>query len=240
MKRILMFALSALLLLGVAAPAMAATPTLVEVTGSITNVNAEAKMITVNLSNGTEIIFNVDGSSVLLSGFDGKALTLGDLKAGMVFRAFHKQIMTASLPPQTYLHTLIASETSNDDFAHVENIKTSKTENGKTELLNKAGDVLLRLDENTDVRILAESGHAKAKGSDIKPGAKIIAWYQVMAMSYPGQAGPTKVLILSAGSDSSTRPPKTGAPVSDTLTVSAIVLSLACLGTWIARNKKEN
>ncbi len=241
MKRILIFVLSTLLLLAAASPALAASPQLVEVTGTITNVDAAANQITVKLTGGSELVFNVDSKTVLLSALDGSALNLGDLTAGMVFQAFHSIATTKSLPPQTYLHTLIAAKSQEEDFAHDYTVKTITPSGAKTDLLNKEGDIILHLNEDTDIRTLAESGHAKAKASDIKSGARIIAWYQVMAMSYPGQAGPTKVLILSAGEGNAvTAPPKTGSPVNDTLTVCALVLGVACLAAWALRSRGNN
>lgn len=242
MKRILTFILTALLLLAVASPALAASSKLVEANGTITGVDTATGQITVKLADGSELVFNTDSATVLLSAFDGSSLKLSDLAAGMVFQAFHSLATTRSLPPQTYLHTLIAAKTSEDDFAHDFTVQSVTANNGKTDLLNKEGDIILHLDGNTDIRILAEKGHGKAKAGDIKAGARIIAWYQVMAMSYPGQAGPAKVLILSTGSGNggSAKPPKTGTAVNDTLTVCAIVLSVACLGAWAVRSRKEN
>ncbi|MEA4970334.1 MAG: hypothetical protein VB051_07355 [Candidatus Pelethousia sp.] len=240
MKRTLIFILTALLLLAVTAPALATSAKLAESTGSITAVDTASGQITVKLADGSELVFNTDSDTVLLSAFDGSALKLGDLAAGMVFQAFHSTATTRSLPPQSYLHTLIAAKSNEDDFAHDYTVKTVTVNNGKTDLLNKEGDIILHLSADTDIRILAEHGLTKAKASDIKSGSRIIAWYQVMAMSYPGQAGPSKVLILSTGSGSSANLPKTGGPVNDTLTICAIVLGLACLAAWVVNNREKN
>ncbi len=238
MKRMLILVLTALLLLFAAAPALAASSTLAESAGSITKVDAASGQITVKLADGSELVFNTDNGTVLLSALDGSALKLSDLAAGMVFQAFHSAAATRSLPPQSYLHTLIAAKSNEDDFAHDYTVKTITVNGGKTDLLNKEEDIILHLSADTDISALAERGHAKAKASDIKGGSRIIAWYQIMAMSYPGQAGPSKVLILTTGSGSN--PPKTGDPVNDTLAVCAIVLGLACLAAWVVNNREKN
>ena len=243
MKRILLFALATLLLFS-AVPALAASGSLVQANGAITAVDAAAGQITVKLSNGSDLVFNVDSATVLLSARDGSALKLSDLAAGMSFRAFHSAASTKSLPPQSYLHTLIAATSSDAEYAKDFVVKSATTANGVTDLLNTQGDLILHLRNETDVRVLAQNGHAKASATDIKAGAQLIAWYDVVAMSYPGQANPSKVLILSYGSGDSgnggsVTPPKTGDAVSDTMAVCAIALSVACLGVWALRTRRE-
>ena len=241
MKRTLILILSALLLLSVAVPALADFPQLVEATGSIEEVDKAAGQITVKLTDGSKLVFNVDSSTVFLSAYDGNAIKLSDLAAGMPIRAFHSAATTRSLPPQTYLHTLVTVQNSEEDYAHDYIVKTvTAVSSGKTDLLNKEEDIILHLDEGTDIMALAENGHIKARAADIKSGSHIIAWYQVMAMSYPGQAGPSKVLIISGGSGSGTNMPDTGDAVNDTLTVCAIVLSLALLAAWVLKKRKED
>lgn len=234
------FILTTLLLCSAAVPALAASAKLTEATGTIVKVDAADNQISVKLSDGSELIFQVDGATVLLSAYDGSALKPSDLTGGMIFKAIFSAAMTKSLPPQTYLHTLIVAQSVQEDFAHSHTVGKVTTTDSMTELLSKEGDVILRLNDATDIRALAQSGHVQAKAADIKPGARIIAWYQVMALSYPGQAGPSKVLILSPENGSSARPPKSGSPVRDTVTVCVIVLSIACLGAWVVRNRKEN
>src|SRR5699024_6745644 len=95
------------------------------------------------------------------------------------------------------------------------------------DLLNDKGDTILHVSSSTNVYTLGETGLVSANAADMKAGARLIAWYDVVAMSYPGQANPSKVLVLSFGDGSSPSiPPKTGDAVSDTLAFSVIALSL--------------
>ena len=243
MKRFFFLILATLLLCTAATPALAAG-SLVQSQGSITAVDSTTGQITVTLTDGSTLVFNTDTATMLLSAKDGSTLSLGDLKAGMSFQAFYSAATTRSLPPQSYLHTMIAATSSEQDFANDFNVSSVTVQDGNTDLLNTAGDLILHLSDKTDIRILAESGHAKASAGDIKAGAQLIAWYDVVAMSYPGQANPSKVLILSAGSGSgggsdSIQPPKTGSPVNDTLAICTIVLSMAAMAAWILRTRRE-
>ena len=241
MKRIMIFVLTALLLLS-AVPAMAASTSLVRAEGEITAVDTSASQIAVTLDDGSEMVFNVSSSTLFLSAQDGNSLSLGSIKAGMTFTAFHSAATTRSLPPQSALHTMIVAESSDKDFAHDFTVQSVTENNGTIDLLNTSGDTILHVSSSTSVYTLGQSGLASAKASDIKAGAQIIAWYDVVAMSYPGQANPSKILILSTNGTSSSDPsipPKTGDAVSDTFAFCIIALSLVTLGAWVLRTRKE-
>lgn len=238
MKRIVLFVLTAMLLLN-AVPALAASGSLVRAEGTITAVDTAANQITVTLSDKSEMVFNVSGSTLFLSAKDGSNLSLKDLAAGMTFTAFHSAATTRSLPPQSALHTMIVAKSSNEDFAHDFTVQTVESDSNGLSLLNDKGDTILHL-ANASVYTLGETGLVKANASDIKAGAQLIAWYDVVAMSYPGQANPSKILVLSFGDGSSPSiPPKTGDAVSDTLAFSVIALSLVGLAAWTIQTRKE-
>lgn len=238
MKRIVLFVLTAMLLLN-AVPVLAASGSLVQAEGTITAVDTAANQITVTLSDKSEMVFNVSGSTLFLSAKDGSNLALKDLAAGMTFTAFHSAATTRSLPPQSALHTMIVAKSSNEDFAHDFTVQTVESGSNGLSLLNDKGDTILHM-AGASVYTLGETGLVAANASDIKAGAQLIAWYDVVAMSYPGQANPSKVLVLSFGGGSSPSiPPKTGDAVSDTLAFSVIALSLVGLAAWTIQARKE-
>lgn len=63
MKRIVLFVLTATLLLS-AVPALAASGSLVQAEGTITAVDTANNQITVTLSDKSEMVFNVSGSTL--------------------------------------------------------------------------------------------------------------------------------------------------------------------------------
>ena len=88
MKRIVLFVLTAMLLLNTV-PVLAASSSLVQAEGTITAVDTANNQITVTLSDKSEMVFNVSSSTLFLSAKDGSNLALKDLAAGMTFTAFH-------------------------------------------------------------------------------------------------------------------------------------------------------
>lgn len=239
MKRIVLFVLTAMLLLNTV-PVLAASSSLVQAEGTITAVDTANNQITVTLSDKSEMVFNVSSSTLFLSAKDGSNLALKDLAAGMTFTAFHSAATTRSLPPQSALHTMIVVANSNEDFAHDFTVQSVESSSNGLDLLNDKGDTILHVSSSTSVYTLGETGLVSANAADMKAGARLIAWYDVVAMSYPGQANPSKVLVLSFGDGSSPSiPPKTGDAVSDTLAFSVIALSLVGLAAWTIQARKE-
>ena len=239
MKRIVLFVLTAMLLLNTV-PVLAASSPLVQAEGTITAVDTANNQITVTLSDKSEMVFNVSSSTLFLSAKDGSNLALKDLAAGMTFTAFHSAATTRSLPPQSALHTMIVVANSNEDFAHDFTVQGVESSSNGLDLLNDKGDTILHVSSSTNVYTLGETGLVSANAADMKAGARLIAWYDVVAMSYPGQANPSKVLVLSFGDGSSPSiPPKTGDAVSDTLAFSVIALSLVGLAAWTIQARKE-
>lgn len=76
------------------------------------------------------------------------------------------------------------------------------------------GGLILSL--NKDTTLLSYNGDAPGNPADIPVGSHIMAWYQVVLESFPGQAHPSHIMTLEA-------------PVSYTLTVSGQELDLSGL-----------
>ena len=179
MKRIVLFVLTAMLLLNTV-PVLAASSSLVQAEGTITAVDTANNQITVTLSDKSEMVFNVSSSTLFLSAKDGSNLALKDLAAGMTFTAFHSAATTRSLPPQSALHTMIVVANSNEDFAHDFTVQGVESSSNGLDLLNDKGDTILHVSSSTNVYTLGETGLVSANAADMKAGARLIAWYDVV------------------------------------------------------------
>lgn len=174
MKRIVLFVLTAMLLLNTV-PVLAASSSLVQAEGTITAVDTANNQITVTLSDKSEMVFNVSSSTLFLSAKDGSNLALKDLAAGMTFTAFHSAATTRSLPPQSALHTMIVVANSNEDFAHDFTVQSVESSSNGLDLLNDKGDTILHVSSSTNVYTLGETGLVSANAADMKAGARLIA-----------------------------------------------------------------
>ena len=80
----------------------------------------------------------------------------------------------------------------------------SKGENGYT-LFNAEGDLYLTI-PSASIPVYGQS--EKLSASKLKPGMVLLAWYDVVLESYPGQASSDTLLMLSTAA--SVQPPQTG------------------------------
>ncbi|MDR0841003.1 MAG: hypothetical protein LBN26_06435 [Christensenellaceae bacterium] len=239
LKRIFTLVLAITLLASFAPNALAAEDKYSQDTGTITAVDTENKKIEVTLADGSTWVFNYNADTTFLSAEDGSVISAASLKAGQRFTAWRSTIATRSLPPQSFLYTMIVTLEDGKDYANA--FAVGSVADGGNRLTNQAGDLILNL-ANADILALGEKGLTKLKASSIKAGAQVIAWYSIVAQSMPAQASPAKVLVITTGSGS-VHMPKTGAPLQMSLAISALVLSAAGLGTVIfnmRHDKKED
>ena len=88
---------------------------------------------------------------------------------------------------------MIVAKISSEDFAHACTVQSVESSSNGLDLRNDNGDTILHVSSSTNVYTLGETGLVSANAADMKAGARLIAWYDVVAMSYPGQANPSKV-----------------------------------------------
>lgn len=179
----------------------AVEPLYVQVWGKIKEVDSEYSRVEIELGGANEgtIILNVDDNTPIIDNVTRKAVALSDLKVGDTVYAWHSRMMTMSLPPQSAAIAIVvnvAQDTAAGQLFEVESIQ--KTKNGYV-LLNQQQDLFVTVPANTKVKKFNSSGTVNI--SKIKPGSKLVVWYQIVALSYPGQTGTSDVMILENSYD---------------------------------------
>jgi hypothetical protein len=151
--------------------------------------------------NDMDVALNVSEETIILDAKTGLPGTLKDLKAGDLVYAYYSPAMTRSLPPQSFA-TVIVTEVEKDKtrpayFTVKEIISESDEE---IRVLNDAGDLIARISKDAPISPFKTKQVVSIK--DIKVGSELFIWYDIVAMSYPGQTNVQKTVFIKTTSES--------------------------------------
>lgn len=158
--------------------------------GVVQEVDVQAQNILVK-NEQTEIQFNLDEKTWLVDGEKGTAIDLADLKGKEVI-VTHSMAMTRSLPPQSHAYAVVTKGEVTPNYAVIEAVEAGK--DGAVRLTTSNGGMWVTVTENADIKPLATKDIVTLE--DLKPGAQVILYYDIVALSYPGQAGTDRVVLL--------------------------------------------
>lgn len=142
----------------------------------------------------SEIIVNISDETMILDAVTGASKTFADLKENETVYAYVGSAMTRSLPPianGVLVLCNIPADYGVPTYAEVKSVTAG--EDGSISALTD-GDVILHL--NKDTELVAHDTKNTVSLADIKPGARVLSWYSVVALSLPAQAAPTKVVVF--------------------------------------------
>lgn len=124
----------------------------------------------------------------------GEKTSMSDLKVGDNICVYVSSTMTRSNPPQATALCII-TDLPDDGMGvptYFEAGEVKATDSG-TEVTSSKGDMIVTITKDLGI----ESYHDETATIDnIKVGSKMLAWYDVAMMSYPGQATATRVMLL--------------------------------------------
>lgn len=158
--------------------------------GVVQEVDVQAQSILVK-NEQMEIQFNLDEKTWLVDGEKGTAIDLADLKGKEVI-VTHSMAMTRSLPPQSHAYAVVTKGEVTPNYAVIEAVEAGK--DGAVRLTTSNGGMWVTVTENADIKPLATKDIVTLE--DLKPGAQVILYYDIVALSYPGQAGTDRVVLL--------------------------------------------
>lgn len=185
-----------------AAPAETTAPQYVGANAVIEEVNLNDEgtshvLVKTEGENGQQIQLNVDKSTVVLDTKTGLPAAQNQLKKGDKVFVYHNTAMTRSLPPQAYAQAILVNLDETHAPAHLLTAEqVTKNEDGSVTLLADNGSVLVKVTKDTPISPLYTKNIVR--NTDITEGSRIFAWYDIVALSMPGQATATKVVVLPA------------------------------------------
>ena len=175
--------------------------------GTVTAVNTEESVLSVQTGGGTNTTIKLDilDSTKIVDNTTHKQLQLSDIQVGTTVYVWHTAGQSTFVPPHRKAYAVVANVAADQAAGQLFEIASiSKGENGYT-LFNAEGDLYLTI-PSASIPVYGQS--EKLSASKLKPGMVLLAWYDVVLESYPGQASSDTLLMLSTSA--SVQPPQTG------------------------------
>lgn len=170
-------------------------PDLVQVQGTV-SVDGESLRMTNNNEwiQYPEIFLNVTEDTLILNAVDGSAMAAEDLREGEHVYAYVGPEMTESLPPVAPAAVIVAAIPADYTAPAYSIVEQVNVWEGRTSVL-MSDDVTYSMG---DAELLAGPGFDgdTVTLADITPGCGLLAWYDMVAESFPAQAWPSKVMVI--------------------------------------------
>ena len=142
-----------------------------------------------------EILLNTDEKTVVMDTQTGLAAQLSGIKAGDTIYVYHSPAMTRSLPPQTYAMAILVNLPENASPAHLlvaEEVK--RNDDGSVTVTCDNGGMLVTLPADMPISPLYTKN--VVTNQDVILGTPFFAWYDIVALSYPGQTTALRAVVL--------------------------------------------
>lgn len=135
----------------------------------------------------TQLRLNISEDSLLLDNATGQAVQFADIKVGQRVFAYYGRAMTRSLPPQSHLELLLTNvdDATPANFWEVEAFEADVD-----------GNVWVTVDNGGLIISITKDVWAGGEVPALKDGDKLLAWYDIVLTSYPGQTGANKAMLL--------------------------------------------
>lgn len=194
-KKSVSMLLALTLLVSLVAPSFAQStvPKYLEGEGVVKEVfENESLLITVD---EMELVLNVSEETMVLDSKTGLMGKLKDLKIGDLIYAYYSPTMTRSLPPQSFATAIITGIEKDKPYARLFTVKEVMSSNDEeVRVLNEEGDLVARISK--DIPFSPFKTKQIVKLQDIKVGTQLFLWYEVVALSYPGQTNADKAVFI--------------------------------------------
>lgn len=193
----------------------------------ISTIEMDSEFIVVKPEDGSypEIRLNIGADSRLLDNKTGQEVKLADIKTGDRIYVYYDLAMTRSIPPQSFMYLLL-TEVDEGTPARLWTVESFEADvSGDLVITTDNGGLLLRVPEK------AWQGGAPA----MKDGERFLAWYDIVALSYPGQATADRAMLLpettaatydvvdTAADDTTAETPLAASTITKTVTVKEVV-----------------
>ncbi|MDY2968523.1 MAG: stalk domain-containing protein [Butyricicoccus pullicaecorum] len=172
---------------------------------TVSKINMDGETVSsilVKTTDEQDIQLNLSADTMIVNNETGAAAALSDIKEGDKIYAYYSKAMTRSLPPQSACELILVGVGENTPASLHEVGTVSTNEEGMTEVLTADGSMIIRMDDKTTYAPYKTKNIVTA--ADLTEGTRFLAWYDIVAMSYPGQAYTQKVVILPAAATEET------------------------------------
>lgn len=141
-----------------------------------------------------EYVMNLSAETVWIDSGNRTASDPSTLQEGESVYVFHSPIATFSLPPQSPAFAVVRNIPMDISCAQYHEVEEVSLVDGQLTITTDNGGLLLRADQNTPITLYGSDETVALE--DIQPGSHLLAWYGVVAASYPGQASADCLMLL--------------------------------------------
>lgn len=143
---------------------------------------------------GTELRLNLSENTVIIDSVTALPLSALDIKEGDVIFAEYSEAMTRSLPPQSSAY-FIAANTDKGGAVNLINVsEIKKNEDGSIAVTDSSKQIIVTISK--DALVSPYKTRNIVTLDDITVGSSLLAWYDIVALSLPGQSHTDKVVLL--------------------------------------------
>lgn len=141
-----------------------------------------------------EIVLNITEETKIIDVVNGTPVNLADLKDGDFLYAYASRNMTRSLPPISNAEIILCNVSQDGAAPNYLEIQSVLSQDEESVTLST--DHSVNLIVNGDCEITPYLTKNIVIAADLVPGTKVLAWYDVVTLSEPAQAVPTKVMVF--------------------------------------------
>ncbi len=145
--------------------------------------------------NDMEVTLNVSEETLIIDSKTGLPASLEGLKENDVIFVHYSAAMTRSLPPQSSAIAIVTQVEKDKGHAELFTIREIiSREDDKVRALNKESDLIVTFVKEASLTPFKTKQIVTL--DDIQVGTQLFIWYEIVAMSYPGQTGATKAVLV--------------------------------------------
>ena len=145
--------------------------------------------------NEMDLVLNISEETLVIDSKTGLPASLEDLKADDAIFVYYSAAIMKSLPPQSHAIAIVTQVEKNKSHAELFTVKEIISQkDGEIRALNKEGDLIVAFLE--EISLTPFKTKQNVTIDDIKVGTQLFIWYEIVALSYPGQTAATKAVLV--------------------------------------------
>ena len=165
-----------------------------ELKGILTGEDGAVISLHMDSQQSGEYVMKISDQTVWIDSGERTPSIPSDLAAGERLYVFHSPVSTRSMPPQSAAFAVVRSIPQDVGCAMYHKVEAAVEREGKLQITTDNGGLFLYADQET--ALSTYTGNSLDRLEDIKAGAYIMAWYDAVALSYPGQAYAQHIMLL--------------------------------------------
>ncbi|WP_394266407.1 stalk domain-containing protein [Anaerotignum sp.] len=173
--------------------------------GRITDIQKENGVITSITAKDVKdqtVIYIVSEDTLCLDSGKGTQMNINDLKVGDGVYFYHSPAMNMSLPPQTVAEAIVGNMPMDAACARFHTVEAVENTQNGIRITTDGGGLYITVSKDATVTSYADNSAFDL--ANLKEGDRIFTWYDVVAESYPAQAGVNRLVVVPAAEDTKT------------------------------------